>query len=285
MDVVWRQIPGFESYEASDDGNIRNARSKRLLARCGKNDGYLYVTMYHNQKYHNRSIHTLVARTFLSNPESKRTVNHKDKNGMNNCLSNLEWATYSEQQIHIQTMGGKTPAAKREKAQDQPDEYWKQITHVQFSNNWNYYISNQGRIKDQNNTLKVIRQDKRGYCSNKICQHWFSVHCLMVKVFWNLDVNTTRVVNHKDGNKSNNCLDNLEVITQSANIKHAYEHGLNNKRNKRKVLQVSENGDIIGEFDSLTAVENKLGFNRGSIHWALKTGKPKFGFKWVEDVN
>ena len=34
------------------------------------------------------------------NPENKKTVNHKDGNGFNNCVDNLEWATGSENQQH-----------------------------------------------------------------------------------------------------------------------------------------------------------------------------------------
>lgn len=284
MAVVWKQIPNFESYEASTDGNVRNFKTKKSLAICGKNDGYLYVTMYHNKKYHNRSVHTLVARTFLPNPEKKRTVNHKDKNGSNNSLDNLEWSTYSEQQIHIQATGGRKEAQIREKAVDLEGEIWKKIEHVEFSNGWDYFVSNKGRIKDKNGMLKVIRQDKRGYCSNKICQHWFSMHCLMVKVFLGCDVTSTVVVNHKDGNKSNNCIENLEVITQSENIKHSYENGFNVKKNRRNVIQVDYKGEIVNEFESLTAVEKTLGFNRGSIHNAVATGKPRLGYKWFESM-
>lgn len=284
MEIIWKEIPGFESYEASIDGNIRNKKTQRLLARCGKNDGYLYVTMYHNKKYYNRSIHTLIAKAFLSNPNNKRTVNHKDRDGHNNVLENLEWATYSEQQKHISNTGGRKLATKREKAVDEPNEVWKKIEHVAFSNGWDYFISNHGRIKDKNERLKVIRQDNRGYCSNKICQHWFSVHCLMVKVFWNLDVDATTVVNHKDGNKSNNNLNNLEVVSQSENIKHAYENGMNIKKNKRAVNQVDVHGNVIGHFSSLTEAENKTGINRGGIHRAIKRGSFYQGYRWVEKI-
>ena len=45
-------------------------------------------------------IHRLVATAFIPNPESKRTVNHKDMNILNNHIDNLEWSTYSENKLH-----------------------------------------------------------------------------------------------------------------------------------------------------------------------------------------
>jgi len=45
-------------------------------------------------------VHIMVAEAFLPNPKKKPEVNHKDKNGTNNKLENLEWATRSEQMIH-----------------------------------------------------------------------------------------------------------------------------------------------------------------------------------------
>ncbi len=45
-------------------------------------------------------VHIIAAETFLPNPDEKSEVNHKDKNGTNNKLENLEWATRSEQMIH-----------------------------------------------------------------------------------------------------------------------------------------------------------------------------------------
>jgi len=63
-------------------------------------NGYCRVTLSVKGKAKSHLVHRLVARTFLRNDENKRTVNHIDGNKQNNNLSNLEWATYSENHKH-----------------------------------------------------------------------------------------------------------------------------------------------------------------------------------------
>lgn len=69
---------------------------------------------YGHTSYQNKPIsaHRLVALAFISNPENKRTVNHIDNNPSNNDITNLEWATYSEQELHSYKLGKVNSQAK-----------------------------------------------------------------------------------------------------------------------------------------------------------------------------
>ena|ERR1700689_1525336 len=96
----WKPIPEFSGhYEASDQGQIRRILGKIRKLRA-KREGYLYVNLCVHGKIQTRYVHRLVATTFIPNPENKPEVNHKDGNKQNNAVTNLEWATISEQAIH-----------------------------------------------------------------------------------------------------------------------------------------------------------------------------------------
>lgn len=111
---IWKDISGYLGvYQVSSFGNVRSLERYRKY----KNTNYLYtipakelkqkLTRTGYKTVHLRtnneswpSVHRLVALAFISNPSSKNTVNHKDGNKLNNNISNLEWATESEQMIH-----------------------------------------------------------------------------------------------------------------------------------------------------------------------------------------
>ena len=100
MDVKeeWLTISNYDNYEVSSFGNVRNKKTGRILKPS--NRGGYYVVGLSNKKTKTFQVHRLVAETFIENPENKAHVNHKDKNGLNNNLSNLEWNTPKENNIH-----------------------------------------------------------------------------------------------------------------------------------------------------------------------------------------
>ena len=95
----WKQVENFENYEISTWGNIRNMVTNKTLKNCLKS-GYYHVALINNKIKKSFKIHRLVALSFILNPENKTDVNHKDKNKLNNHISNLEWNTRKENNIH-----------------------------------------------------------------------------------------------------------------------------------------------------------------------------------------
>lgn len=93
---MWKMIPVDNNYEASDNGQIREIKTKKIISQWVDKDGYLLATLS-NKLYR---VHRLIAQTFISNPYNLPVVNHKDFNKQNNNINNLEWVTYSENVCH-----------------------------------------------------------------------------------------------------------------------------------------------------------------------------------------
>lgn len=102
---TWRKIADFAKYEASDDGCIRNRESGHVLKPFRRSDGYPCVILSNCDGKSCRSVHRLVAETFIPNPQYKPMVNHIDGDKTNNSVNNLEWSTGSENVRHAYRTG------------------------------------------------------------------------------------------------------------------------------------------------------------------------------------
>lgn len=117
----WRPVVGFEeSYEVSDEGNVR---SKDRYVRCSRGEktrpwkgkqlskilaakGYYQVSLCVEGRISKVYVHRLVAEAFYS--ERNETVNHIDGDKTNNHKGNLEWVTYGENNSHAFRIGLRT---------------------------------------------------------------------------------------------------------------------------------------------------------------------------------
>lgn len=105
IDCRVAQIKGYEGlYAVTSDGAVIGLRSGKELKPMNMR-GYLRVKLYRNAQPKMYSIHRLVASAFIPNDQGKEQVNHKDGNKSNNNVSNLEWVTQSENQIHAYING------------------------------------------------------------------------------------------------------------------------------------------------------------------------------------
>ena len=96
--------------------------------------------------------------------------------------------------------------------------------------NIDYYIfvvSNYGRVKSKNGRCSYGSLENSGYLRSSSTKNGtikkMFVHVLVAKAFLSLEYNQSMVVNHKDGNKSNNHVSNLEWITPRENAIHSIE--------------------------------------------------------------
>lgn len=160
---------------------------------------------------------------------------------------------------------------------------WKEIQQAS-----NYEISDLGEVR--NKTTKYVlkgRKSKSGYLQvsikfdndNKFKNQY--IHRLVAENFLENN-NELNIVNHKDGNKLNNNVENLEWVSQSYNIQHAHDNFLIKKTSNRHIGMFDKNNNLIEEFSSVVEAYKKLNKpSRVNIDSALQ-GKQKtaYGYIW-----
>lgn len=102
---MWKTVEGYETYEVSDTGNVKNVRTGKILGRRLDKNGYLNVYLYSNGKGTNKKVHRLVADAFLARDSNRDQINHKNGIKDDNRVGNLEWCTRSENTRHAYHTG------------------------------------------------------------------------------------------------------------------------------------------------------------------------------------
>lgn len=165
-------------------------------------------------------------------------------------------------------------------------EIWKDIINYEGL----YLISNYGRVKSlkRNGTQDFditmsLCIDKNGYLicglrnKTKITK---KVHRLVAQAFIPNPDNKPQV-NHKDGNKTNNHVDNLEWVTASENIIHAKKIGLQSECFNRVAVNQIKDGKIINTFKSLKDAELNTGIGWTGISAVIRgLRKSAGGYQW-----
>jgi hypothetical protein len=314
----WKTIENFPNYSVSNLGNVKNA--KKILKQHPF-QGY-NVVFLNNETEKNKRIfvHVLVAKTFISNPENKPTVNHKDHDKTNNNLENLEWATSKEQNNHKRKPESKPTAmrpvwriekeskeklerydstkkavewllsngfikkivsgshirsvctGKRKTAygfewiyadlENDENEEWREIPSEYVQGYKNYKISNLGRFKFLDNRISNGYL-QNGYLTTSIGENMYKIHRLVAFAFIPNPDNKP-VVNHKDGNKLNNVLENLEWTTHKENSDHSFETGLREK-NVNKIVCLDMEGNLVKIYKSQIEASKELNIDIHAI--------------------
>lgn len=172
-------------------------------------------------------------------------------------------------------------------------ETWKDI--LGFGGR--YQVSSIGRVRSldaltHNNRGSFIRKgrflatgiDSSGYITTTLCEnnrsYRFRIHRLVAEAFIPNPDNKPEV-NHIDGDKKNNMVENLEWNTYGENLIHAYESRLNKRR--KPIEQISmETGEVIKLWESGYEATRALGGASPTAITNALAGRSKsaYGFKW-----
>ncbi|WP_192820173.1 NUMOD4 domain-containing protein [Rufibacter sp. LB8] len=156
-------------------------------------------------------------------------------------------------------------------------EEWKEINQYP-----NYEISNRGEVRSKNysrtgktKVLKPTRNKSTGYLYISLSSggkyKTFNIHRLLAITFLN-NKNNLPFVNHKNGIKTDNRIENLEWCTPKQNMVHAWENGLINSDHCIKPIEVYSylTNKLISVEISQSHTARKYNLNKGNIYSVLK---------------
>lgn len=318
----WREVVGCPAYKVSSRGRVTTICGRVRAPKPGPK-GYVTVGITNDGQTTLRLVHRLVAEAFLPNLEGKPMVNHINGLRADNRATNLEWATAQENaactinpsgtkgrkrrviqlsraeapiMVHdtlaeaAKACGlrnpagisracrtGGTAAGFRWQYADEaplPTEEWREAT----VGGRRFTVSSCGRVRGATGKIS------RGFLSGGyLAVGHVYVHRLVAAAFLPAPGDGKRLVNHLDGDKTNNTAGNLEWSTARENAIHARRLGLRPPGNaglRRRVRYTSAAG-VATEYNSVGEAARATRSAQSKITLVCQGRQPpSAGSKW-----
>jgi len=207
--------------------------------------------------------------------ENKFTLTpHNGRNAVGNCLNGLSKYAY----------GFKWEFEN--KHEDLENEIWKEVFIDNIDTKGRKcYVSNLGRFKTTSGIImNNYKLNENGYIRVFAYHKTYALHRLIALAFIPNPQNKGQV-NHIDGNKLNNSVNNLEWVTNQENQLHKFQTGLGNNFT-RKIVQYDLQMNKIKEHLSIAGAGRELGINKSCIRGVLINYRKTTGgfiFKYLEE--
>ncbi len=159
---MFKKISWYTNYEVSKlweviSLNYSQTWNTRILKLWIDKYGYHYINLCYRGSVKNYKVHRLVAQAFISNPENKPMVNHKNWIKTDNRVENLEWTTSSENCRHAYDTWLRSQKLWKHN--------YKSKTVLQYSQIWDF-------IKEWWSTMDIKRKLWIDSSSVSHCCHW-----------------------------------------------------------------------------------------------------------------
>lgn len=264
------QIEGQDTaYLVRENGTIWSEKRNRELKGTIKRNEYPTVYLMHNGKQYNFMVHRLVAEAFCENPNNYTIVHHKNGNKIDCAASNLEWLT-DEMHKKLTSKTINTTVNNIDLTTLNPEE-WKEVRGYP-----DYLINKEGTVVSKKSSRVLLQSDRNGYKRVSLGEARCSVHRLVYFTF-NSEADENLYIDHINGNRGDNRLENLRLTTQSENMKNAMFNG---HVGQIAVLQFDKKGNFIKEFPTIQAAANEVGVTHAAIRSAVNREGTSGGYKW-----
>lgn len=160
------------------------------------------------------------------------------------------------------------------------NEIWKPIKGYENR----YLISDKGEVKSIKHNKILKKELRRNYWSvqlfNGVKYKHFSIHRLVGLNFIDNPDNLP-YINHKDENKLNNNVNNLEWCTCSYNINYGTSITRSKEKKSVSILKLSKNGEILNTYNSISDAEKETGiYNSNIVKCCKGERKTAGGYIW-----
>lgn len=256
------------NYKISSYGRVYNAKTNKFVTGTSNRNEYHSTQLSLNGKPVTFPTHRLVALTFLPNPNNYTVVDHIDRNKFNNHAENLRWVSVKEN------------ANNRERKKDiQKACYYdgdlSTFEEVVGSNG--KFLVNKDGLFIKSNTYRIIKGGERNGYRRLLCDgKWHSMHRLVWETF-NGFIENDMVIDHINGIRDDNRLENLRLVSQLKNVENGYDNG---HSSQKKIYQYSLDGEFLAVFERLCQATEVTKTSAPAISSAAKRGGTCGGFLW-----